>query len=120
MKILVVEDDIWINKLIAKILEVENYQIYKSFNGKEALKILAEKPDIKLIITDIIMPEKEGIETIMEIRKKYSDKKIIAMSGGGKVKPKGYLSLAKKIGADEVIQKPFDGDDLIKLIKKLI
>jgi len=120
MKVLVMDDDVWINKMLNKVLVAEGYGVYSAFNGKEGLNVLKEHEDIELIITDIVMPEKEGIETIMEIKNKYEDKKIIAISGGGKLKPDGYLLLAKKLGANEVLTKPFDSDELLKIIDKVM
>lgn len=119
MKVLVIDDDRPINKLIKFILENENHYVLSAFDGIEGLKILKSNPDIDLVITDIIMPEKEGIETIIEIKKSYKNTKIIAISGGGKLKPEGYLKLAKKLGADQVLEKPFDEDTLINLVNNL-
>lgn len=120
MKVLVMDDDVWINKMLNKVLVAEGYGVYSAFNGKEGLNVLKEHEDIELIITDIVMPEKEGIETIMEIKNIYKNKKIIAISGGGKLKPDGYLLLAKKLGANEVLTKPFDSDELLKIIDKVM
>ena len=119
MKVLVIDDDMWINKMITKVLQSEGYEVFSAFNGKEGLDVLKANEDIDLIITDIVMPEKEGIETIIEIKKNYKDKKIIAISGGGKLKPEGYLLLAKKLGANEILTKPFDNDELINLVNKI-
>ena len=120
MKILVIDDDIWINKMITKLLESEGHEVFTAFDGKEGLKKLKSNEDIKLIITDIVMPEKEGIETIIEIKRDYKDKKIIAISGGGKLKPEGYLLLARKLGANEIMTKPFDNDELLKIVNKFV
>ncbi len=76
-------------------------------DGKVALWIYKEKP-ADLIITDIIMPEKEGIETIMELKREFPDVKIIAISGGGKGDAGQYLDMAKKMGADNTLAKPFE------------
>ena len=120
MKILIVDDDQSINRMVKKILEMESHVVFTAFNGQEAINILNKTPDIQLIITDIIMPEKEGLETIMEIRKKFDDKKILAISGGGKLKAEGYLKLAKQLGADDILAKPFDGDELLSIIEKIV
>jgi YesN/AraC family two-component response regulator len=76
------------------------------------------KPD--LVITDIIMPEKEGLETIFELRKKYPGIKIIAISGGGRISPDGYLPSAKLLGADMVFQKPLIPKEFIAAVSKLL
>jgi YesN/AraC family two-component response regulator len=76
------------------------------------------KPD--LLITDIIMPQKEGLELIIELRKKNKGLKIIAISGGGRIGPEGYLPLAKRLGADLVFQKPLVQKEFMNAISKLL
>ena len=71
----------------------------------------SEKPD--LVVTDIIMPEKEGIETIRDIRGEVPDAKIIAISGGGRIGNTDFLQIARKMGAIDALPKPFDPDDLL-------
>ncbi len=119
MKILVIDDDISITRLLKKILENEGHTVQTACDGKEGLSILDDKTDIDLVITDIVMPEKEGIETIMAIRRNKYDVKIIAISGGGRLKPDSYLTVAEKLGADEVLKKPFDTMELLDAIKKI-
>jgi len=119
MKILIIDDDVSINKVLKKVLEMEGHDVYSAYDGKEAIPILEKIPNIELVITDIVMPEKEGIETIMDIRKTNKAIKIIAISGGGRLKPDSYLVLAEKLGADAVLKKPFDGDELLETIEKI-
>lgn len=119
MNILVADDDKYILKLIVKILEKEGHVVFSASNGFEAIKVLKKNDAIELIITDIIMPDKEGIETIIDIKKMYSDKKIIAMSGGGKLNADGYLLLAKNFGADVILKKPFDNVQLLKAVESI-
>jgi len=78
----------------------------------------SERPD--LVITDIIMPEKEGLETIREIRGQRPDAKIIAISGGARIGNMDFLDIAGKLGASEIISKPFDPSDLIKLVSRCL
>ena len=73
-----------------------------------------------LIITDIIMPGKEGISTIIELRKEFPGLKIIAISGGGDFEPFGYLDIAKRVGADRTLPKPFSRNQLIETIDDLM
>lgn len=98
-------------------MEGEDFHIFDARNGNEGIKIFKdEMPEI--IITDIIMPEKEGLETIMEIsRMRQVDTKIIAMSGGGYVHAANYLDLALKLGADYVLEKPFERAALLDTIE---
>jgi len=97
----------------------KHYDISLAENGIQATDLLKENK-YDLVIMDVIMPEKEGIETLIEIKKIYPELKIIIMSGGGKIGPQSYLKIAKAVGADEVIEKPFDLSDLHKLVIKLI
>ncbi len=118
--ILVVEDDDQIRTLIKKMLEGEKtYSVTEAENGEKAIR-LAKKTEFDLIITDIIMPEKEGIETIKEIREIYPMIKIIAISGGGRIGPYDYLDLAKRLGAKKVLEKPFDLKEMLVAVKELL
>jgi|SRR5450759_1175353 CheY-like chemotaxis protein len=104
-KILVMDDEPFILLMIKKMLEKEGHEVDLALNGNDGLELFEKfKPD--LVITDIIMPQKEGLEIILELRQKYPDLKIIAISGGGRVGPDGYLPGAKLFGADMVFQKP--------------
>ncbi|MEJ2627959.1 MAG: response regulator [bacterium] len=118
-KVLVVEDDRAIREMCTVILEGENYTVLKADNGKEATKVLDEESDIDLIITDIIMPEKEGIQFIREVKRTCPDIKILAISGGGAIDAKQYLELAQNLGADSILEKPFDDQDLLEAIDKI-
>jgi CheY-like chemotaxis protein len=104
-KILIVDDEHAILLMLKKMLEKAGHEVDIASNGNEGI-ILFEKNKYNLLITDIIMPEKEGIETIIELHNKYPDLKIIAISGGGRIGPDGYLSGAKLLGANMVFQKP--------------
>jgi len=117
-RILVIEDDFQLRKLVSIVLEKEGYEVVSAANGKVGLKLSMEEP-FDLIITDLVMPDKEGLETIMEIRKK-SVVKIIAMSGGGSFEPEVYLAMAKKLGANKTIEKPFDLNYLVASVKELL
>jgi len=117
-RILIIEDDYQLRKLLTIVLEKEGYEIIGASNGKIGLKLSLEEP-FDLILTDLVMPDKEGLETIIEIRKK-SVVKIIAMSGGGSFEPEVYLAMAKKLGANKTIEKPFDMSALISMVKELL
>lgn len=118
-RILIIDDDERTRKLFRKILEKAEYEVSEAPNGKVGIRLYHEQP-ADLIITDIIMPEKEGIETIMELRKEFPEIKIIAMSGGGRIDAGSYLDIAKKIGASEVLTKPFTPDELLEAITKVL
>lgn len=119
-KILVIEDDDQIRTLIRKMLENEtDYNVIEAADGNQGItQFKKHVPD--LVITDIIMPDKEGIETIKDLRKEFSEVKIIAISGGGRIGPYDYLDLAKRLGASEVFEKPFDLKELVAAVKKLL
>ncbi len=117
--ILVVDDEIDIRLMLKRMLQRDKHNVSLADDGKTALKMLnEEQPDI--LITDLIMPDKEGIETIVEVRKKYPVIKIIAISGGGRMGPTNYLRLAKSIGADYTFTKPFRQDDLLNAVNDLL
>ncbi|HED31317.1 MAG TPA: response regulator [Prosthecochloris aestuarii] len=118
-KILVIDDEHDILKLLRRILENAGYCVTMTDNGKDAEKLL-EKELFHLVITDIIMPEKEGMEMIFFIRKHCPETKIIAISGGGKLSPDSYLTIAHTAGADTVIQKPFENSELLREVKQLL
>lgn len=118
-KILVIDDEYSILLMIKKMLEKEGHEVELALNGSDGL-VLFEKMKPDLLITDIIMPQKEGLELIIELRKKNKDLKIIAISGGGRIGPEGYLPLAKRLGADLVFQKPLVQKEFVNAISKLL
>ena len=93
-RVLVVDDEVPLRGTIREVLESGDFQVSEAGDGKEALE-LVEKVRPDLVIMDIIMPEKEGIETIFEIQRDYPEVNIVAISGGGLLPPEEYLSLAK-------------------------
>lgn len=118
-RILIIDDDMQIREMLRQMLEFEGYKIQEAANGKEALKMQSQNP-ADLVITDLIMPEKEGIETIREMRKMFPDVKIIAMSGGGVVGPESYLKIAKSLGAQKTFVKPIERKILLKGISEML
>lgn len=117
--ILVIDDESPIRLMLRMILESEGHTVTEACDGAEGINCYREK-QADLIITDIIMPEKEGIETIITLKKEYPSIKIIAMSGGGKNNPDGYLKSAKLLGAVETFEKPIRRDALLTAIRKHI
>jgi DNA-binding response OmpR family regulator len=118
-RILIIDDEAMIRDLLVNILEREGYETITATDGIDGIKIYRENP-ADLIITDLLMPEKDGLETIMELRRDSKDVKIIAMSGGGKIDPKTYLQIARTMGAIEIITKPFDLRELLKTVQELL
>lgn len=118
-RILVVEDNEAFRNVLTEMLIKAGYEVQAASNGNQALVMCEEfRPD--LVITDIIMPDKEGLETIQEFQSRCPDLRIIAMSGGGKFGPDSYLPLAKKLGAKACLQKPFMRDELLSTIQSVL
>lgn len=105
-RILVMDDDDVLRFILVETLQSEGYEVFAVNNGDDGLLAMREKP-FDLVVTDIIMPGREGIETIIELRRNYPRLKILAMSGGGLVAPSEYLDNARDFGADRTLQKPF-------------
>jgi DNA-binding response OmpR family regulator len=119
VQILVIDDDNNIRPLLRDFLEQDGYEVMEAENGKIGLKLVRENgPD--LVITDLIMPEKEGMETIGELRRDFPHVKIIAISGGGSLGPETYLQMAKKMGAHRVFEKPFNLQEMSEAIRELL
>jgi len=118
-RILVVDDEEQVRTIIRQMLESSRYEVIEAPDGKVALWLFKEKP-ADLIIADLIMPEKEGLETIEELRKDYPDAKIIAISGGGLGDKGQYLDMAKESGADSTLAKPFEKEALLNAVKEAL
>jgi two-component system cell cycle response regulator CpdR len=118
-KILIIDDEPTILLMMKKMIERAGYEVDLASNGEDGL-ILLKQHKFDLVITDIIMPEKEGLEIIAELKRDYPDIKIIAISGGGRLSPEGYLVSANLLGADRVFKKPFEKNDLIEAIHNLL
>ncbi len=117
--IMIVEDNAELRGLIRIALAKRNFTVFEAENGKEA--ILKFKPTLTdLVITDLLMPEEDGMAVIMKIREIRPDIKLIAISGGGKVGPGSYLSIAKALGADAVFHKPFSTNLLCDKVDELL
>jgi DNA-binding response OmpR family regulator len=119
IRILAIDDDIKIREMLKQYLERAGYEVLVAPDGKEALKLHQAKP-VNLIITDIVMPEKEGLETIMDFQRQSPGMKIIAISGGGKIEANEYLNLAKMLGAQKTLSKPFELRDLLAAVRELL
>lgn len=118
-KILLVDDEEAIRKMVRAILGNELYEFGEAANGLDA-QVLLEKQTFDLIITDVIMPDCDGIELVIAIRRKLPEIKVVVMSGGGRVRAGHYLDLAGKLGAARVFEKPFDTAALRKAVHELL
>lgn len=118
-RILLIDDDETLNGVLTYLLNQAGYEVESVLEAKKGLRILQEK-EIDLVLTDIVMPDMDGIETIIHIRKMNKQIPLIAMSGGGKIDPEDYGKLAIRLGADDFFKKPFDQKDLISKIQTLL
>ncbi len=115
-RILVVDDDPGVRDVIRSMLEASGYSVLLAENGREAMRLLkTERAD--LILTDLVMPEQEGIETIKALRREYPELKVIAMSGafGG-----DYLRIAAYLGAHATLAKPIQMETLLRLVEETL
>jgi DNA-binding response OmpR family regulator len=118
--ILVIDDDQDVRSCIRNILEHSGYSVLEAENGKVGIDICRHNP-VDLVIVDLFMPEKEGIETIIELRKEYADLKILAISGGiPGYGPDHFLHIAQKLGADGTLDKPFNMQQLLSKVENLL
>ncbi len=116
--ILVIDDDPRICQLICAGFERKGYLAFSAPNGRAGLKIFAaERPDV--VVTDILMPEMEGIETIMRLKRAPHAPKVIAISGGGRLVGREFLRWAEHLGADAVMAKPFRISALVNTAREL-
>ncbi len=107
MRVLVIDDDEHMRILLRQVMEMAGYEVAVAENGRQGMELQRAKP-ADLVITDLIMPEQEGLETIGTLKKEFAGVKIIAISGGGRIGPEAYLPTAKELGADRIFVKPFD------------
>lgn len=113
--VLVIDDDREVRESLCLVLESLGYEPAVAEDGVAGLEVSKRiRPD--LILTDILMPRAEGIEVIPNLKRELPNVKIIAMSGGARLGPDSYLDLARQVGADYAIEKPFDVDRLIEAL----
>lgn len=118
-KILIIDDEPDILVMLKKMMERAGFMVQMAANGEEGLRNFYEDlPD--LVITDIIMPEKEGLEIIREMKRKRPGLKIIAISGGGRISAESYLETARHFGANHVFQKPFSQTEIVEAARTLL
>jgi DNA-binding response OmpR family regulator len=114
--ILVIDDEAGMRSTIARMLRQGSHNVLLAPDGRIGLELFdRHQPDV--VITDVVMPEKEGIETIMEIRGRSSATRIIAISGKSPIGPVDFLSAAKQLGADYTLSKPFRVQELLGIVE---
>ena len=118
-RLLIIDDEESLRLWLRRSLEREGYEVHEAREGGEALKLLTDTP-VDLIITDIIMPDMEGIAFILALRQRRPPLPVIAISGGGRIGLNNYLEIAKGCGAARALAKPFKIAQLLPLVHELI
>ena len=117
-RVLVVDDDAGIRNFLRMLLELEGYVVATVSNGNEALEVQRQDP-AAVVLTDIFMPEGEGMETIVQLRAEFPLVRIIVMSGAGAYRGADYLQLARELGAAKALKKPFAPQELIDAMREV-
>ncbi len=118
-RILIIDDDEQFLRMLMQIFERNGYEVLGASDGEDGIALFRKK-NADLIITDIIMPGKEGLETIAELKRDFPDVKIIAISGGGRLRPDDYLNIAVGFGASRTFTKPIDRKELLAAVEELL
>jgi CheY-like chemotaxis protein len=118
-KILVIDDDAQVREMMSLVLTREGHTVTEAVDGEDGLRS-TRSSSFEVVVTDIVMPNKEGLETIVELRRNMPGVKIIAISGGGRIAPTDYLSIAKRLGADRVFAKPVERRALLDAVSELV
>lgn len=118
-RILLIDDNEAFRRPLSDVLERAGHEVINAAEGARALSLLHSQA-VDLVITDLIMPGKEGLETILEVRKLHPALKIIAISGGGRINAFDYLQLAEKLGAVATLAKPFTAAQILEVIDRAL
>ena len=114
-RILVIDDEELARYTIREILDSAGHEVVEADNGVKGVELQDAQP-FDLIVTDVLMPEKEGIETILDVLQDHPRQKIIAISGGGRDRYLGYLETARRLGASRTLAKPFSKSELLESV----
>lgn len=118
-KILIVDDERLVRESLRDILEEKGHDVVEAANGRQAVDTLRKEPSA-LVVTDIMMPEKEGLETIIAVKRGFPVTPILAISGGGRIRNVDLLNLAKQCGAERILAKPFSVEELMEVVDALL
>ncbi len=119
VRILIIDDEPSIIEVLRKILQFEGYDVATAANGEEGLELFRQTP-CDLVITDMVMPAKDGLQTILDLRKEKPDLPVIAMSGGGAISKERYLAVAGYLDRVITIAKPFSVGAIAEAVVKLL
>lgn len=118
-RILLIDDNYMLRESLSRLLSEAGHEVSTAENGRLALQLF--KPLVfDLVITDIVMPEMDGLELIQALKQRYPQGKIIAISGGGRCSPQDYLEIAGALGVSSTIAKPFANKDLLTKIEEVL
>ena len=117
-RILVIDDDPQVLGFICELLTRNGYKVFEAVHGRHGVKML-ESNSVDLVITDLLMPEQEGVETIMEVRKHWPEIKIIAMSGGS-WESHDFLPIAERLGAKRTLKKHMTSEQLLSAVSEVL
>ena len=118
-RILLIDDEELVRFSLRQILEIDGHEVDEAVDGVEGLRHIRETT-YDLVITDILMPGKEGVETIIEAKQDQPKLKIIAISGGGRFGNYDFLQLAQQFGADAILPKPFNRTRLSEMVNNVL
>jgi CheY-like chemotaxis protein len=118
-RVLVIDDEEQVRTLIREVLEGAGHEVLEARNGREAMKLYEANPT-SVVITDLVMPEQDGLETIRELRRRFPAVKIIAVSGAQQKLNLDILYVAEKLGALHTLEKPFEIRKLVALVEELL
>lgn len=118
-RILVIDDEPTALDLLQRILIAEGYEVVSATNGREGVEKFAKTP-CDLLVTDMVMPEKDGLRTILDLRLEAPDLPVLAISGGGVIPKERYLTVAGYLERVETLAKPFAVQELVETVKRLL
>lgn len=118
-RVLIIDDEEQVRKLIREVLEEAGHEVVEARNGREGMKLYEANP-ADVVITDLVMPEQEGLETITGLRRRFPAVKIIAISGAQQKLDLDLLYVAEKLGAIRTMEKPFEMQKLVALVEELL
>lgn len=114
--VLVIDDNPELRSILRAHLEANGHHVELAENGDAGLAVLDTLQTIDIVLTDILMPQRDGVEVLRSVKKRWPELPVIAISGGGWIGAGELLSMAERLGADQVLQKPVRRDDLIRAV----
>ncbi|MBW1635787.1 MAG: response regulator [Deltaproteobacteria bacterium] len=118
-RILIIDDEQIVLEVLCKILELEGYEVVTAASGDEGIELFAQNP-FDLVVTDMVMPGKDGLQTILALRQESPDLAVIAMSGGGTISKERYLAVAGYLDGIVTITKPFSLESITEAVAELL